>query len=81
MLFNGWYTPPVLCVYYAAVNLTLQRENGAQGFCHPLKEGTAAPPVQKMGTMSTKRVIVPIYKRKEAKTYVLLGRKTFGSQL
>ena len=39
----------LLCVYYAAVNLTPQRENGAQGFCHPLKEETAAPPVQKNG--------------------------------
>ena len=32
----------VRCVYYAAVNLTPQRENGAQGFCHPLKEEAAA---------------------------------------
>ena len=59
-----------------------------KGFAEPSPEEEAEQFLcKKMGstsTMSTKRVIVPIYKRrrtKEAKTYVPLGHKTFLSQL
>ena len=52
-----------------------------KGFAEPSPEEEAEQFLcKKMGstsTMSTKRVIVPIYKRREAKTYVPLGHKTF----
>jgi len=51
-----------------------------KGFAEPSPEEAEQFLCKKMGstsTMSSKRVIVPIYKRREAKTYVPLGHKTF----